>query len=455
MTLKKKLAIGAGVVGLLVLLAVLALQGDGRATVSVRTDVVEPMDLVARVTATGHVEAKRAVEIRSDVSGRIVALAVEEGDSVRNGELLLRIDPKRFEAAVSRAQASLAEARAREAQARANFEQARRDYRRTKGLQEAGENFVTESEVEQARTEMDVQEALWNAAREAVSQAKASLEEVQDQLDKTVIRAPMTGVVTRLNVEVGETAIVGTTNVPGSLLLTISDLSTMEAVVDVDETDIPEVGIGDSAVVEIDAFPDRRFAGHVSKIGNSSVVPRDQQTGQSEQAVDFEVRITLADPPVGIRPDLSATAEVITAQRTGALGIPIIALTLRSPEDVGDEDGGQGDEEEGVTGASSDTSSTAEQPTQGRGRGTSSMARGVEGVFLVRGDSVIFRPVQVGIAGENSFEVTAGLSEGDTVVAGPYQAIRELESGTRIKRTGDDDGSGGTGSSNQSEGEDG
>lgn len=415
---RKKIGLGVGAVLLVALLSVLALRSDGRSAVSVRTETVSTRALTERVTATGHVEAKRSVDISADVSGRIVELAVEEGDSVRQGDLILRIDQERFRAAVRRAEAALAEARARNAQARANFQQARRDYERIRALGEAGENFVTESEVEQARTEMEVQQSLLEAARESAVQAEAALNEAEDQLEKTTIQAPMSGVVTRLNVEVGETAIVGTTNVPGSLLATVSDLSTMEAVVEVDETDIPRVHRGDSAVVEIDAFTGTRISGQVTKIGNSSVVPRNQSgSGGGQQAVDFEVRITLDDPPVGIRPDLSATAEIITARRPGTLAIPIIALTLRTEEQIAEYS------------ASLDTAEITDDAIRG-GEG-----RGVEGVFVVRGDSVVFRPVEVGIAGESYFEVVSGLSEGDTVVAGPYQAIRELQPGSRIERT--------------------
>jgi HlyD family secretion protein len=332
---RKKIGIGVGAVIVLGVLSVLALREEGGPATSVRAEAVSVRPLVATVTATGHLEAKRSVDISADVSGRIVELAVEEGDSVRRGDLILRIDQQRFLAASRRAEASLAEARAREAQARANFQQARRDYDRIRSLREAGENFVTESEVDRAQTDMEVQRALLDAARESVAQAEAALSEAEDQLAKTTIRAPMTGVVTRLNVEEGETAIVGTTNVPGSLLATVSDLSTMEAVVEVDETDVPRVEVGDSSVVEIDAFPGRRFSGRVTKIGNSSVLPRSQSgSGGGGQAVDFEVRITLDDPPAGIRSDLSATAEIVTARSEESLAIPIISLTLRTEDQL-------------------------------------------------------------------------------------------------------------------------
>jgi len=330
MTRKRKVAIG---IGALVVVAVAAavLGGRGGDEIEVRVEDVGRRDLVARVTATGHVEPKTSVDISADVSGRIVRLTVEEGDDVVEGELLLVIDAARFEAAVDRAEAALAEARAREAQARGNYLQAQRDWDRIRQLKEAATGMVTETEYEQTRTQAEVQEALWESSRHGVEMAQASVREAADNLSKTVIKAPMSGRVTRLNVERGETAVVGTMNNPGSLLLTISDLSIMEAVIEVDETDVPEIEIGDSTVVLIDAYPGREFLGRVTKIGNSSIRPRNQLQSGSEQAIDFEVRITLEDPGVDLRTDLSATADVVTAVRPEVLAIPIIALALLEP----------------------------------------------------------------------------------------------------------------------------
>jgi HlyD family secretion protein len=400
----------------------------------VRVEDVGRRDLVARVTATGHVEPKTSVDISADVSGRIVELTVEEGDDVEEGELLLVIDPARFEAAVDRAEAGLAEARAREAQARGNSEQAQRDWERIRQLQEAAEGMITDTEFEQARTQAEVQRALWESARHAVDMAEASLREARDNLSKTVIEAPMSGRVTRLNVERGETAVVGTMNNPGSLLLTIADLSVMEAVVEVDETDVPEIAIGDSAIVSIDAFRGQEFHGKVTKIGNSSIRPRSQMQSSSEQAIDFEVRITLENPGVDLRTDLSATADVVTAVRPDVLAIPIIALTLMDPTEFEriPTESEEADEESVPPG---------EAPV-----GEDSNQEPIEGVYVLDGDRVRFRPVEVGIAGDNYFEVLSGLEAGETVVSGTYQAIRELEDGTvvNVERHEDQTGPGGT-----------
>jgi len=426
MSRKRKIAIGAGVVVVLAVVAV-SLSGRDGDEVEVRVEEVARRDLIARVTATGHVEPKTSIDISADVSGRIVRLTVEEGDDVEDGQLLLVIDPARFEAAVDRAEAALADAQARGAQARGNYQQAERDWDRIRQLKEAAEGMLTETEYEQARTQAEVQQALYESARHGVNMARASVREARDNLAKTVIEAPMSGRVTRLNVERGETAVVGTMNNPGSLLLTIADLSVMEAVIEVDETDVPEITIGDSTVVTIDAFRGREFHGRVTKIGNSSIRPRNQLQSSSEQAIDFEVRITLEDPGVDLRTDLSATADVVTAVRPEVLAIPIIALTLMEPSQferipVEGEEVQQEDEPASEEG---ETSGDASEP--------------IEGVYVVDGDRVRFRPVEVGIAGDNYFEVLGGLDEGETVVSGTYQAIRELEDGAIVRIAGESD----------------
>ena len=253
--------------------------------------------------------------------------------------------------------------------------------------------------------------------------ARAGVREANDNLAKTVIRAPMSGRVTRLNVEKGETAIVGTMNNPGSLLITVADLSVMEAVIEVDETDVPEISIGDSVSISVDAFPNREFVGRVSKIGNSSIRPRSQQVSSSDQAIDFEVRVTLEDSDVELRPDLSASADVITDVRPDALSIPIIALTLMDPsefERLPNEIEGEPEIE-------------GEDATESTGSGDP-----IEGVFVVDGELARFRPVDVGIAGDNYFEVLDGLEEGDTVVSGTYQVIRDLSDGDPVSSTSKD-----------------
>lgn len=424
----KKAIIAVVVVGLLATMGFLAMQREGRGAVEVRVEAVGLRNLVDDVSATGHIEPKTQVQITTDVAGRIIELPVEEGQDVEEGALLLQIDPELFRAAVQRAEAALAQAQASRAQQDAAYQQAQRDADRMTALQARGTDFVTDAEVEQAVTNADVQSRLLEAAQYQVEQAEANLAQERDRLGKTTIRAPMSGRITRLNVERGETAIVGTMNNPGTVLLTVADLSVMEAVIEVDETDVPDIVIGDSAYVEIDAFPNRRFVGTVTEIGNSSIVPLNPATsGGSAQAIDFEVKIELRAPPEGIRPDLSATADVITATRDQVPSIPITALTLM------DADAYEAIPNENLPTAPG-----------------SDAVRDIEGVFVVEGDIVRFRPVEIGIAGENYFEVVSGIELGTTVVSGSFQAIRELSDGSRIRIDGpapaasvNGDGSGG------------
>jgi HlyD family secretion protein len=424
---KKKIFIGIGVALVVVVFVGLALGQGRRGGTEVRAEKVQKRDLVSLVTASGRIRPHLRVEIQAEVSGRIVDLRILEGQMVSAGDTLLIIDPSTFEAALQRAQAALASAQAAATQARANRNQSERTLGRTRRIREQNSELISDQELEAAETNNEVQEALYQAAEHQVEQARANVREARDRLSKTVIRAPMTGRVTRLNVEQGETAIVGTMNNPGTVLLTVADLTEMEAVLEVDETDMPQIELGDSANIEIDAFANEVFTGRVTEIAHSSI-----QGGAlgfsgttSDQSVDFEVVIRLDAPPQGLRTDLSATADIVAEVRDSVLSIPIIALALRKP---------QPEEDEAAT--SSDTNSEpielvgeAEEPEE------------VEGVFVIgEDDTVTFRPVTVGIAGSEHFEVLEGLEEGETIVAGSYQAIRGLENGDLVRPSRSDSG---------------
>ena len=367
---------------------------------------------VSPTTVEMMARARRKVDISSDISARVTELLIDEGEDVEEGQVLLRLDPSRYEAAVNRSQANLMQSRAAVVQSRANFLRTERDADRKESLWSRDSLLVSRQEVENARTDLEVQQSLFQSAEFGVSQARAALDEAQDQLSKTVIKAPMAGRVTRLNVEQGETVIVGTMNNPGSLVLTVSDLTVMEVVLEVDETDVPQITLGDRATVDLDAFPDLEFPGEVTEIGNSAIRPPSQVAGTGQTpTIDFEVVVTLWDPPAELRPDLSATAEVVTDTRAGQLSIPIIALTLREDEEA--------------------------QGTAGNSRGGA--ADPIEGVFVIREGEAHFTPVQVGIAGQEYFEVISGLSLGDSVVSGPYQVVRTLEDGAAVRPTEDTD----------------
>lgn len=379
---------------------------------------VQARDLVASVTASGQVEPRTKVDVAADISGRIVRLAVKEGQVVKRGDFLLQIDPAQYEAAVQRAEAALSSAKAQAAQSRANLLQAERNYGRSSEMKKANASLVSDEQMEQLKTQVEVNEALAEAAGHNVDQSEASLKDAKQALAKTTILAPMSGRVTRLVVEAGETAVPGTFNKDAATLLTISDMSVLETKVKVDETDVARLTVGDSAIVQIDAFPDTTFLGKVVEISHSSV--KNAASGATtEQAIDYEVKVQLLNPPPDTRPDFSATAKIVTDTRKNVLTIPIIALTVRENEELQSGDSAV---------------AIGRTPAKEVGR------KDVEGVFIVGPDSkVTFRPVKVGIAGEKYFEVLSGLKDGEKIVGGTYQAIRELKDGTLVKEAKKDD----------------
>jgi HlyD family secretion protein len=418
MSKRTKLSVfGAIALALVLIIATAAMKGRNKAT-EVRIEKVERRDLVASVTASGQVQPHTKVDLSADITGRVVRLAVKDGDMVTKGQFLLEIDPTQYQANVERATAAVASARSQSAQAKPSLLQAQRNYDRLAALKKANPTLVSDEQLEQLRTQVEVAQAQLEAANHAVDQATASMRDARSSLSKTTIVAPMSGRITRLNVEQGETAIMGTLNKDAATLLTIADMSLLETKVKVDETDVSRIKIGDSTVIQLDAFPDTTFIGRVSEISNSSV--KAGITGgtgsSSDQAIDYEVTITLVNAPPTTRPDFSATAKIITDTRKSVLSIPIIALTVR----------------EDSTNTKADTLATLgrKKPAKEVGK------RDVEGVFVVgTNNKVAFRPVHVGIAGEKYFEVLSGLKEGEQIVGGTYQAIRELKDGALVKDT--------------------
>ncbi|HUQ48307.1 MAG TPA: efflux RND transporter periplasmic adaptor subunit [Gemmatimonadaceae bacterium] len=420
MSKRTKWGVGGGILLAIVLIGGLsAMKGRNKAT-EVRMEQVEKRDLVASVTASGQVQPHTKVDLASDITGRIVRLVVKEGDNVTKGQFLLEIDPSQYRASAERAAAAVASARSQAATATPTLTQARRNYARLLALKKENPTLVSDEQVEQLKTQVDVAQAQLESARNGIAQASASLRDAQSQLGKTSIFAPMTGKVTRLNVREGETAIMGTLNKDAATLLTISDMSVLETKVKVDETDVSRITLGDSTVIQIDAFPDTTFVGRVSEISNSSLkAGASGSTNPADQAINYEVTITLVNAPITTRPDFSATAKIITDTRKNVLSIPIIALTVR--EDSVKQDSG------GVTLAKA-------APTKQVGK------RDVEGVFVVGTDNKVkFKPVKVGIAGEKYFEVVSGLKENEKIVGGTYQAIRELKDDSRVKAMKADD----------------
>ncbi len=380
----------------------------------VRLEQVGRRDLVSAVTASGKIEAKTSVDISADITGRIIEIAVREGDLVKRGQFLLQIDPAQYQAAVARAQGVVSSNQAILLQTKASRDQAQRGWDRAKQLTQLGENLIAPETAEQAQTALDVAEANYQSARAQLEQARAGLQEAKDNLSKTRLTAPISGRVVRLAVEEGEVAVPGTFSRETGLLMTIADLSVILAKVQVDETDVVRLKTRDSVEVNIDAYPDTTFSGRVTKVSHSAKLTQTQTaSGSNDRAVDFDVEITLSNPPADIRPDLSCTARIVTDTRNKALSIPIIALTVRDHEKVPNE---------------SETGQPADTLRAKFGE------KEAEGVFVVREDLATFRPVQVGVAGDEYFEVLDGLREGETIVAGTYQAIRDLKDGARVRQ---------------------
>lgn len=409
MSKRSKVLVGAGFAALIVGLVVISAGARRDRGQEVRFEKVGSRDLVAAVTASGKIQPKKKVDVSADITGRITKIAVREGDFVKQGQFLLQIDPTIYQANLQQAEATMASSQAAVVQAQANKDQAERALGRTKELHTQSPNLVSQEQLEQAQTAFDIAESNLIAAQHQVDQARAAVQSARDNLRKTTLIAPMTGRVTRLAVEEGEVAVPSTFSKDIGLLLTVSDLSVIQAKVKVDETDVVRVHLGDSVEVSIDAFPDTAFVGRVTKVSDSSV--RDATsaaTGQNDRAVDYEVEVTLDKPPSDIRPDLSATSRIVTDTRKEALSIPIIALTVRENKPV----------------------STELRPVDTT---AARKKKEAEGVFVVKDGVATFRPVKVGIAGDEYFEVLDGLKAGETIVAGPYQAIRDLKDGARVR----------------------
>ncbi|MGH3381565.1 MAG: efflux RND transporter periplasmic adaptor subunit [Actinoallomurus sp.] len=379
----------------------------------VRLEKVGRRDLVSAVTASGKIEAKTSVDISADITGRIIKIGVREGDVVHKGQFLIQIDPAQYQAAVDRAQGVVSSTQATVQQTKASRDQAERAWNRARQLIQLGPNLITQESAEQAQTAYDVAQANFQSMQAQLDQSRASLQEARDNLAKTKLTSPISGRVVRLAVEEGEVAVPGTFSRETGLLMTIADLSVILAKVQVDETDVVRLSSNDSVEVTIDAYPDTTFRGRVTEVSHSAKLTSTQTaSGSNDRAVDFDVEVTLVNPPGDIRPDLSCTSRIVTDTRKSVLSIPIIALTVRDHERLPNEN---------------DSAPLADTLRM------RNHAREAEGVFVVRDGLATFRPVKVGIAGDEYFEVVDGLRDGETIAAGTYQAIRDLKDGARVR----------------------
>jgi len=406
---------------------------------NVQAEALRARDLEAVVSASGKVQPKRQVNVSANTTGRVTRVAVEEGQRVKAGQFLLEIDPKqlegqlqRGEASVAAAQSSLASARTAVEQGRANLELARQNLKRQEDLWKEG--LTTRENLERAQNDVVVRETDLRARTQdietneaRIKQEQAGLSTTRYNLNQIIITAPMDGLVTRRSIEEGETAVLGTMNNAGSVLLTIADMSVIEAEVEVDETEIPTVALNQEAKVMIDAVPDRTFKGRVTEIGNSPIQNTTQNTGQ-RQATTFKVVITLEEPVPDIRPGFTCTAEITTAKRKEVVSVPIQALTVREMlfNDKGELVRETPNRRRRGTNIETPLSASNEPPPGHTRKET-------EGVFAIRDGKAIYLPVKVGIAGEQYFEVLDGLKAGDQVITGPFSSVRELTDGQSVK----------------------
>lgn len=446
MSTTKKVLIGVGILVVMLVIIGFSMHQSNKNIATVQTSKVQRMDLSSVVSASGEIKPKTYVNIDANAFGKIVKLYVKEGDKVKKGQLLAQLESVQSTADVNAAQAGLqasqSDAIAAEAaintsmatlnRAKSDSEHAQLDWERSQGLWKSG--LIPKSEYDTQKAAWQTAQAGLAQAEAAVAQAKAQklsaerhimqneadLTRVSDVLQKTRYTAPFDGVVTNLPVREGETVVIGIQNSPGSTLMSIADMSVITAEVEMDETDIVDLKLGQPAEVSIDALPNKTFKGVVTEIGDNAIVrssgvSTSQQTTASDEAKEFKVVVTLSDPPENLRPGLSATAKVTTASRTSALAIPIQSVTVRKPDDLKPVNM-KGNVEAAIP-ATVKSDPKAE----------------IQGVFVVRNKKVEFVPVQTGISGTNDTELLSGLKEGDEIVTGPYKVLRTLHPGNGVK----------------------
>jgi HlyD family secretion protein len=446
----KKVAIGTGILVLLALIAGIAVFESGRNVVTVQTGQILREDLATVVSASGEIKPKTYVNVGANAFGKITHLYVKEGDHVKKGQLLAQLENVQSSADVNANEASLQAARtdalAADAalktsqadllRAQADYDRNKLDWERAQSLFQDG--LISKSDFDsrknawatadagltQAQARVAQAKAQKDSAERHVTQAQATLTHYTDLLQKTTYPAPFDGMVTNLPVREGETVVIGIQNAQGSTLMTIADMSVITAEVKVDETDIVNVHLGQPAEVTIDAIPNKIFHGAVSEIGDNAIVrssgvSTSQQTTASEEAKDFKVVVTLQDAPADLRPGLSTTAKITTATRANALSVPIQALTLRTKEQI--------EQQNNPPGSVHAAAPSAEVASKNKKKDE------VQGVFVIRDKKATFVAVTTGITGTSDIEVLDGLKEGDEVITGSYKVLRTLRPGSSVK----------------------
>lgn len=404
---KKKILIVLGVVLVVAIIVVVNVFKSGEKTYQVQAEKVEKSDITAVVTASGRIVPRTDVKISAYVPAKITKLPVEEGDMVEEGQLLVQLDDTQYRAAVNQAKAQLASAKA-------SLEQARLVFKRQKELFE--KKLSSEEQYDMAKTELDLAKARYQ-------QAVAGLDQAKYNLSKTTMTSPMAGVVTSLNAEVGEIVMIGTMNNPGTVIMTVSDMSEIETEVEVDETDIAQVKIGQEAEIEIDAYPDTTFRGKVTEIGHTA---RISGLGSQDQVTNFLVKIMLLDEVPSIRPGMSASVDITTDFREDALNVPIQAVVMR--EEKADTLMAKKEKKEGTLASVDSLSKKVNKKDKKK-------KKEIEGVFVVEEGRAKFVKVNTGIADQQNIEIVSGINDDDMVVTGSYKILRTLKDGDKVKVT--------------------
>jgi len=404
-------------------LFVLALAGCSEKAPRVETVTVARRDLVERVRATGRIRPKVSVDVSSNVMGRVERLLVREGEAVEAGDTLLVIDPTIANERLRQAEAELHAAEASLALEEARLEETKTELARQERL---FENHLTpESSLISARTAHAVQRKTIERLTAQRDAFRAGLQVARHDLGEVTVRTDVNGIIVRLNVEEGENVVTGTMNNAGTVLMTIADLAVMECEVLVDETDIVSLEVDQRARVTIDAFPDTTLAARVTEVGNSAA--QRSQLG-SQASTDFKVVLLVENHLPGLRPDLTATAEITIAERPNALAVPIRAVTLRDPaketEDKKDRRAEESEKKDGEESSARDGEGTSASPEENDL---------LDGVFVLDARRVRFQPITLGITGDQDFEVVTGVGEGDVIVAGPFETLRRLGTGDKVR----------------------
>lgn len=422
----KKILVGVLVVVAIGAISVANLKRSQVKKTEVRVDKVETRTVVSNVRAPGRVQPAEYVNLSAQVPGRIIDLAVAEGDTVKKGQLLIRLDDMQYRASLAAAQAAVKSSAANFEVTKARLERAQQNLERQRQMEKA--KMISPEAVEIAQTEVKVTQAELAARTEEISRARSAVETAQDDLNKTVYTAPTGGVISKLNVKLGEIVITGTMNNPGTVIMTIADLSRMQVEAEVDETDVVDIKPGQAVKITVDAMPDTSFRGEVTTIAASA---QTSLSSGAEQATNFLVKTLFSDDIPSLRPGMTADVEIETARHADVLTVPLAALVARDRRTLDRQKKRYEDLKAG--GGSKASAKEKKDEDLADDEPPAKDEKLLEGVFVLRQGQAIFLPVRTGISDDTHIEIFGDLKPGDEIVGGPYKTLRELKYGTDVK----------------------